>query len=96
MRFIVAATFLCAHLALATPAPVTGPAVPETVAAFRDALVARAAEALPQLEERVTKPKGSTGGSSGNSSAAVSITPSSALMVGALGLGVMEVVGLWN
>jgi hypothetical protein len=96
MKYVVATTLLCANLALAIPAPVTGPAVPETVPAFRDALVARAAEALPQLEERATKPKGSSGGGSANSSAAVSVTPSSALIVGALGLGVMEVVRLWN
>ncbi|KAF1361768.1 hypothetical protein EJ07DRAFT_153981 [Lizonia empirigonia] len=75
MRFIATTTFLCATLALATPAPLAGPAVPETVPEFRPALTARAAAALPQLDARASKPKGSKGGSS-NSSAAVSVTPS--------------------
>lgn len=95
MKFIAITTF-CAALALATPAPVTGPAVPETVPEFRGALIARAAAAIPQLEQRASKPKGSSGGSGNSSSAAASVSPSGALMVSALGLGVMEVVRLWN
>ena len=94
MKFVAATTIICATLALATPASLAGPAVPESVPEFRRALLARAAE-LPQLDTRASKPKGSKGGS-GNSSAAVSVSPSNVLMVGALGLGVVEVVRLWN
>lgn len=95
MRFIAATTFLCAALALATPAPLAGPAVPETVPEFRHTLTARAAATFPQLDARASKPKGSKGGGNGTS-AAVSITPNGALQLAALGLGVMEVVRLWN
>lgn len=96
MKFIAQTTLFCATLALATPAPLAGPAVPKTIAEFRQALTARAAAALPQLDERSSKPKGSSGGSSSsNSSVAISVSPSGALMVGALGLGILE-VALWN
>ena len=93
MRFIATATLACATLALATPAPLNGPAVPESVPEFRHALMSRTA-ALPQLDTRASKPKGSKGGS-GNSSAAVQMSPSNVLVMGALSLGVMEVVRLW-
>lgn len=95
MRFIATTAIACATLALATPAPVGGPAVPETVPAFRHALLSRDVT-LPQLDTRASKPKGSKGGSGGNSSAAVSVLPSNMLMMGALGLGVMEVARLWT
>lgn len=95
MRFVAATTFMCATLALATLAPVGGPAVPENVPDFRNALLSRAA-ALPQLDTRASKPKGSKGDSSGNSSAAVSVSPSNVLVVSAWGLGIIEAVRLWN
>lgn len=94
MRFFATTAIACASLALATPAPVGGPAVPESVPEFRHALLSRDAT-LPQLDTRASKPKGSKGGS-GNSSAAVAVSPSNVLVMGALGLGVMEVVRLWN
>lgn len=94
MKFVAASTIVCATLALATPAPVGGPAAPESISEFRHALLSRTAE-LPQLDTRASKPKGSKGGS-GNTSAAVSVSPSSVLVMGALGLGIMEVVQLWN
>lgn len=95
MKFIAQTILLCATLALATPAPLAGPAVPKTVPEFRQALTARAVAALPQLDVRASKPKVSTGGSNSNSSAAISVSPSGALMVGALGLGMLE-IALWN
>jgi hypothetical protein len=95
MRFIATTTIACATLALATPAPVSGPAVPESVPDFHHALLSRDAT-RPQLDTRASKPKGSKGGSSGNSSTAVSVSPSNVLVMGALGLGVIEAVRLWN
>ncbi|KAF2631399.1 hypothetical protein BU25DRAFT_418202 [Macroventuria anomochaeta] len=96
MKFIAAITLIYATLALSNPAPLTSPAVPESVPEFRHALMGRAAAGLPQLDDRASKPKGSSGGSSGNSSTAVSVSPSGTLMMGALGLGLMGVVRLWN
>lgn len=95
MKFIAATTIACATLALATPAPINGPAVPENVPEFHHALLSRDAT-LPQLDTRASKPKGSKGGSGNSSSAAVAVSPSNVLVMGALGLGVMEVVRLWN
>lgn len=95
MKFIAATAIIFATLALATPAPVGGPAVPESAPEYRRALLSRDA-ALPQLDTRASKPKGSKGGSSNTSSAAASRSSSNVLVMGALGLGVMEVVRLWN
>lgn len=90
MKLTLPATLLFTTLALATPAPNPGAVVPETVPDFRHALMGR------HLDPRAVKPKGSSsGGSSSNSSAAASVSTSGALMVGALGLGVMQVVQLW-
>ncbi|KAJ4992284.1 hypothetical protein SVAN01_02303 [Stagonosporopsis vannaccii] len=97
MKFSLATTLTLSTLALATPAPHAGPLVPDTLPEFRNALLSRVA--LPELVDRATssKPKGSKGGSSGNTtSSAVSISPSGALMMGALGVGVVEVLRLWN
>lgn len=94
MKFTAATTLLCATLALATPAPLAGPLVPETIPEFRHALTARAAAAVPDLDTRASKPKGSSSGNT--TSAATSMSPSSALLMGVLGLGVVEVVRLWN
>lgn len=96
MKFSLATTLLTlTTLALATPAPITGPLVPETIPEFRNALLSRAD--APILEDRATsKPKGSKGGSGNTTSAAAHVPPSSALVVGALGLGVVEVLRLWK
>lgn len=96
MKLSLATTLALATLILATPAPAARPAEPETISEFRDALLARAA--LPELVDRSTssKPKGSKGGSSNTSSSAVSVSPSGALMMGALGVGVVEALRLWN
>jgi hypothetical protein len=97
MRFIATTAIACATLALATPAPIGAAAVPESLPEFRHALLSRDAT-LSQLVTRASssKPKGSNGGSSSNSSAAVSVSQSNVLVMGALGLGVMEVVRLLN
>lgn len=95
MRFLATTAIACAALVLAKPAPINGPAVPESVPNFRHALLSRDAT-LPQLDTRASKPKGSKGGSGNSSSAAVAVSPSNMLVMGALGLGVMEVVRLWN
>jgi hypothetical protein len=105
MKF-AALTLLLATLALANPAPIAEPvavAQPEAIVAQPEfeALALRAAEpevdaskAGIQLEARKSKPKG---GSNGNdTSAAIALTPSRVLELGALGLGVMEVVRLWG
>jgi hypothetical protein len=90
MKFIAATTLFFATLALASPAPAAEPNT-DTIVAPLD-VVPR--EAMPILEERAKKPKGGSSGNNTNSSA-ISITPSRALQLGALGLGVMEVVRLW-
>lgn len=96
MKLTATTTFLFAALTLATPAPIAGPLVPETIPEFRHALVDRVAAALPHLDARASKPKGSKGGGNDTSSAAVSVSPSGVMMMSALGLGVIEVARLWN
>jgi hypothetical protein len=104
MKF-AALTLLLATLALANPAPIAEPlavAQPEAVVAQPEfeALALRVAEpevdaskADIQLEARKSKPKGSSGNST---NAAIALTPSRALELGALGLGVLEIVRLWG
>lgn len=99
MRLTAATTFFLSALALATPAPVSNPAIPEAIPEPRHALLSRAAQPdlhSAQLDTRASKPKGSSGGGASNSSAAVSVSPSGALIVGALGVGVVEVLRLLN
>jgi hypothetical protein len=98
MKFAAAtATLLFASLSLATPAPVAGPLVPETVNEFRHALFGRDAAAIPHLDTRKAKSSsGKKGGGGAPASAAVAASPSNAIMISALGLGVMEIIGLWN
>ena len=105
MKF-AALTLLLATLALANPAPIAEPlavAQPKAVVAQPEfeALALRVAEPEVdasktgiQLEARKSKPKGSNSGNSSN--AAIALMPSRALELGALGLGVMEVVRLWG
>lgn len=110
MKFAAVTLFLAA-LALANPAPVAEPeAVAEPVqidsrAALDEVLAARVAS--PQLDARDAglrlaprepkKSKTKTGGGGNDTEdAAISLTPSRALQLGALGLGVMEVVRLWG
>lgn len=100
MKFVSTTTaLLFAALSLATPSPVTGPLAPETVPEFHHALAGRAAAAvaaIPHLDTRASKPKGGSKGGNGTSSAATSVSPSEALVISALGLGMIEVVRLWN
>ncbi|KAF3010888.1 hypothetical protein E8E13_009672 [Curvularia kusanoi] len=100
MKFITTTTaLLFAAVSLATPAPVTGPLTPQTLPEFRYALAGRAAAAvaaIPHLDIRASKPKGGSKGGNGTSSAATSVSPSEALMISALGLGIIEVVRLWT
>ena len=90
------ATLLFATFSLATPAPAAGPLVPDTANEFRHALFGRAAAAIPHLDTRKVKGSSGKGGGNTTSSAAVAVSPSNAVMIGALGLGVMEIVRLWN
>jgi hypothetical protein len=110
MKFF-AVTLVLASVALANPAPVAAPeaaAAPAAVAqpqpqpmSVGEAVAPRDAEPaqFPQLEARVPKKgKGgkSGGGNSTDEGAAGMLTPSRALQLGAVGLGVMEVVRLWG
>ncbi|KZM21909.1 uncharacterized protein EKO05_0000384 [Ascochyta rabiei] len=88
MKFAAATTLFLATLALASPAPAPGPAVPETIPEFR--------AALTHLDARASKPKGSSGSSNTTNSAAVSVSASGALQLVVLGMGVVEAVRLWS
>jgi hypothetical protein len=103
MKITAATTaLLFTTLALATPAPAAQPAAPGTVAQFHDALAARDTAPIPNLAARAaaapldTRAKKPKGGSSNTTNAAESVTPSRTLQIAVLGLGVMEVVRLWN
>jgi hypothetical protein len=88
MKFAAASTLIFATLALASPAPAAQP----NAAAVAQPLAIAPRSPAPILEAR-KKPKG---GSSGNSTGAADIiSPSRALQLGALGLGVVQVVRLW-
>ncbi|CAO2653939.1 Nn.00g106720.m01.CDS01 [Neocucurbitaria sp. VM-36] len=105
MKIATVTTLLFATLALASPAPAPQPdakaaQVIETREQFRKALAARDADAahntyIAARAPKAKKPKGGSGNNTNDTSAAVIITPSRALQLGALGLGVMEVVRLW-
>lgn len=94
MKVTAVATLLFATLALASPAPVAQPDA-EAAAAIAEPLVfeARAPEPLLEARKKAKKPKGS---SNNTNSSATSLTPSRVLQLGAVGLGVMEVVRLWG
>jgi hypothetical protein len=96
MKVAAATSLLFATLALASPAPVAQPDAnaAAVVAALPHEFVARN---MPVLEERAKKPKGGSGNNNDSNStgAADMISPSRALQLGALSLGVMEIVRLW-
>ncbi|OAL01181.1 hypothetical protein IQ06DRAFT_293292 [Phaeosphaeriaceae sp. SRC1lsM3a] len=93
MKFAAATTVLFATLSLASPAPAAQPAE----VAQPLAVAPREAAPAPYLEARVPKkPKTGSGGNKNTTdSAAIMMTPSRALQLGALGLGAMQVVRLW-
>ena len=105
MKIATVTTLLFATLALASPAPVPQPDAEaakliETREQFRKALAARDADAAHNIHvaaraPKAKKPKGGSGNDTNDTSAADIITPSRALQLGALSLGVMEVVRLW-
>lgn len=90
MKVAAISTLLFATVALATPASAAQPEA-AAVAPLAQPVAARA----PVLEERAKKPKGGSGSSGNDTSAAITNAPARALQLGALGLGVMEVVRLW-
>jgi hypothetical protein len=89
MKFAAVSTLLFATLALASPAPAAQP----NAAAIAQSLEVLPRDAAHVLEARKKKPKGSSGNST--NSTATAMTPSRALQLGALSLGVMEIVRLW-
>ena len=92
MKFAAPATLLFATLALASPAPAPNANTAE-VAQPVEAVAPRAP--APVLEERAKKPKGGSSNSNNTTGAADMLTPSRALQLGALSIGVMQVVRLW-
>jgi hypothetical protein len=95
MKVAAAISLLFATLALASPAPVAQPEANAVAVAQPIAVEAR--DAAPLLVERAPKkPKTPSNGNNTNSGAADMITPSRALQLSALGLGVMEVARLWG
>ena len=107
MKFSAVTTILFTTLAIASPAPAPI-AQPEAAAVVDSPNTVREAAPVPEgiltadiIEIEARAPKkgsGSKGGSSGgnNTNAAITITPSRALELAALSLGVMEVVRLWG
>jgi hypothetical protein len=98
MKIAAATSILFATIALASPAPVAQPnaiAKPMVIESRPQLHSALAAREPAQLEAR--KVKGGKGGDGNSTESAASdlITPSRALQLGALGLGVMEVARLW-
>lgn len=104
---IAGVTLLFASLAFANPAPAAQPAaaaVPAPVAQpeaqpvpLNEALIARIAEPAPEVVARAgKKPKSSSNNGNSTTDAAGMLTPSRALQLGALGVGVIEVVRLWG
>jgi len=90
MKLSAVTTICLATLAIATPAPAAQP----------DANAAAVAQPIEVLEARdpmpkKSKPKGGSGNNGNDTNAATTISPSLALQLGALGVGVMEVVRLW-
>jgi hypothetical protein len=90
MKVAAATTLLFATLALASPAPAPAAA---NAAAVAQPFEVTPRDAAPMLEARKKKPKG--GSSNSSNSTATMMSPSRALQLGALSLGVMEVVRLW-
>ncbi|KAF1963718.1 hypothetical protein CC80DRAFT_487048 [Byssothecium circinans] len=94
MKFAAATTLLFATLALANPAPVAQPEAEAIVPSLASEVDARAAGL--RLEERKSKPKAPKNSNNSNdTSAAGTFLPNRALELGAIGLGVVEIVRLW-
>jgi hypothetical protein len=95
MKVAAATSLLFATLALASPAPIAQPEA--NAASVAQPIAVEARNAAPVLVERAPKkPKTPSSGNNTDTGAADMITPSRALQLGALGLGVMEVVRLWG
>ncbi|KAF2260787.1 hypothetical protein CC78DRAFT_385501 [Lojkania enalia] len=93
--------------ATAAPALKAQPIEIDTRAQLEEALTARNPEPVPEVVARAAgiqlaprdpkkKPKTSSSGDGNDTDAAVTLTASRALQLGALGLGVVEVVRLWG
>ncbi|KAF2023922.1 hypothetical protein EK21DRAFT_79843 [Setomelanomma holmii] len=93
MKVSAVSTLLFASLALSSPAPAAQPASGALAPAAEPQLIERAPIVL-EARKKAKKPK--NGSNNTNSSAAVTMTPNRALQIGALGVGVMEVVRLWG
>jgi hypothetical protein len=94
MKFSTLTPLLFASLALASPAPAAQPNAEGAVAALPHEFVART---MPILDTRAKKPKGGSNNNNNTNTtgAADMISPSRALQLGALGVGVLEIVRLW-
>jgi hypothetical protein len=102
MKVTAATTVLFATLALASPTSVAQPKAQhksvETRAQIHNALLSRDAAAAQFAQLDIRKVKGGKGGSGNNTESEASdmFTPSRALQLGALGLGVMQVARMWG
>jgi ketosteroid isomerase-like protein len=107
MKLLAISALLLAPFVYANPAPAAtaDSSVFDMIAQWDSAVSARdvaapAAVAAPNFHifgRATKKPKGSSGSQNETESAAVGfVSPSRALQVGAVGLGVMEVVRLWG
>ncbi|KAF2245008.1 hypothetical protein BU26DRAFT_90841 [Trematosphaeria pertusa] len=99
MKFASATALLFATLALANPSPNQ----PESRNQLSDKLGARAdapalapAAAGIRLDARAKKPKPKTGSGNDTDNAVAMLSPSRTLELGALGLGIIEIVRLWG
>jgi len=93
MKFYVP-VFLCASLALAIPNPAMDSQAAAVEVSSADMIARDAGTRLTEREPK-SKPKTSSNGNK-TSIAALTLSPSRALELGAIGLGVMEIVRLWN
>ncbi|KAI4705023.1 hypothetical protein J4E89_009316 [Alternaria sp. Ai002NY15] len=104
---LLATVALASPAPVANPDAVAEPALIGSRAQFREALAARDTLVMPevQLEERASSSGGKGGGKGGKgtggkntteSAASDMLSPSRALQITALGLGVVEVVRLWG
>lgn len=100
MKVAAASTLLFATLALASPAPVAQPEALSQPIIPIDAPVVNPAHEFNArtlaARAKPKKPKFSSSDGNNTANAAVSMTPSRVVQLGALGVGVMEVVRLWG
>lgn len=91
MKFLIPSTLLLSTLALATAVPASDALAPRADAA------PQLAPALDTRDPKKSKPKTGSSSNNGNdtSNAADMLSASRALELGALSLGVMEIVRLW-